>query len=309
MTSIIQMIILVMIMLIGFVAERQQIFSDHIQSDMAQMITVVTAPALILSTINSSGDLGTKGDAINFLIIAFITWFIFIASSFFVPKLLKAPKSIMGTVQFLTVFQNNGFMGLPLILALYGPGAMFYASLVNIPTNLFIYSFGVWAMSRGNDTDLNPGQLAKKLFLSPGFLAGLAALIFFLMGLQLPSILEETMSMVGAATTPLAMMVIGMAIAHSNVRNAFADARVYLLMTIKMIALPVIIFLIFRHFISNELILSTLIVTISTPGPAVATSYALLYKGDVTFSTNYVFLSTLASVATIPLLINILDLA
>ncbi|MER2292930.1 MAG: hypothetical protein ABS875_03720, partial [Aerococcus urinaeequi] len=97
--------------------------------------------------------------------------------------------------------------------------------------------------------------------------------------------------------------------AHSNVRNAFADARVYLLMTIKMIALPVIIFLIFRHFISNELILSTLIVTISTPGPAVATSYALLYKGDVTFSTNYVFLSTLASVATIPLLINILDLA
>lgn len=61
MTSIIQMIILVMIMLIGFVAERQQIFSDHIQSDMAQMITVVTAPALILSTINSSGDLGPKG--------------------------------------------------------------------------------------------------------------------------------------------------------------------------------------------------------------------------------------------------------
>ncbi|MEY8370299.1 AEC family transporter [Aerococcaceae bacterium 50-4] len=309
MTSVIQMIILVMIMLIGYVAERQQLFSAHIQSDMAQMITVVTAPALILSTINASGDLGTKGDTINFLIIAFVTWIIFITVSFFIPKLLKAPKSMTGTVQFLTVFQNNGFMGLPLILALYGPGAMFYASLVNIPTNLFIYTFGVWSMSRGNDTDLDAKQLAKKLFLSPGFLAGLAALIFFLLGWQLPAILEETMSMVGAATTPLAMMVIGMAIAHSNIRNAFSDIRVYLLMGIKMIILPIIIFLLFRNFITNELILSTLIVTISTPGPAVATSYALLYNGDVTFSTNYVFLSTLVSVATIPLLINVLGLA
>ena len=164
-------------------------------------------------------------------------------------------------------------------------------------------------MSRGNDTDLDAKQLAKKLFLSPGFLAGLAALIFFLLGWQLPAILEETMSMVGAATTPLAMMVIGMAIAHSNIRNAFSDIRVYLLMGIKMIILPIIIFLLFRNFITNELILSTLIVTISTPGPAVATSYALLYNGDVTFSTNYVFLSTLVSVATIPLLINVLGLA
>ncbi|MFW3626230.1 hypothetical protein ACN7JH_08510 [Aerococcus viridans] len=43
---------------------------------------------------------------------------------------------------------------------------MFYASLINIPTNLFIYTFGVWAMSRGNDTDLHPKQLAKRLLLS-----------------------------------------------------------------------------------------------------------------------------------------------
>lgn len=133
---------------------------------MAQMITVVTAPALILSTINSSGDLGTKGDAVNFLIIAFVTWIIFITTSYFVPKLLKAPRSMAGTVQFLTVFQNNGFMGLPLILTLYGPDATFYTSFINIPTNFFIYYFGVWAMSRGNDTDLYPKQLAKRLLLS-----------------------------------------------------------------------------------------------------------------------------------------------
>lgn len=309
MTSIVQMLILVMIMLIGYIAERQQIFSANIQGDMAQMITVVTAPALILSTINASGDLGTKTDAINFLIIAFITWIIFITVSFFVPKLVGSPKKTTGTIQFLTVFQNNGFMGLPLILALYGPGAMFYASLVNIPTNLFIYTFGVWSMSRGNDTDLDAKQVFKKLFLSPGFLAGLAALIFFLMGWQLPSILEETMSMVGAATTPLAMMVIGMAIAHSDVKEAFSDIKVYLLMAIKMIILPLLIFFIFRNFISNQLILSTLIVTISTPGPAVATSYALLYGGDIKFSTNYVFLSTMISVITIPLLINLLGLS
>ncbi|MFV8815189.1 hypothetical protein ACNNLQ_08825 [Aerococcus urinaeequi] len=49
---------------------------------------------------NSSGDLGTKGDGINFLIITFVTWVIFITTSFSVPKLLKAPITMTGTVQF-----------------------------------------------------------------------------------------------------------------------------------------------------------------------------------------------------------------
>lgn len=309
MTSVVQMTMLVIIMFIGYIAERSHLFSEKVQGDFAQLITVITAPALILSTINASGSLGTKTDAINFLIIAFITWFIFIAVSFITPKLVGAEPKTAGAVQFLTVFQNNGFMGLPLILALYGPGAMFYASLINIPTNLFIYTFGVWSMSRGNSNDISASQLAKRLFLSPGFLAAVAALICFLLDWQLPSMIEETMTMVGNVTTPLAMMVIGMAIAHSNIRNAFTDIKIYILMAIKMIILPVIIFLIFRNFIDNMLILSTLIVAISTPGPSVGTSYALLYGGDVNFSTNYVFVSTLISVITIPMLINVLGLA
>ena len=81
-------------------------------------------------------------------------------------QFIKAPITLAGTVQFLTFFQNNGFMGLLLILVLYGPDATFYTSLINIPTNFFIYSFGVWAMSQGNDTDLHPKQLAKRSLLS-----------------------------------------------------------------------------------------------------------------------------------------------
>jgi len=302
------MMILVIIMFLGHLTERKHIFSDHIQNDLSQMITVVTSPALILSTINASGELGTKSDALEFLVIASLTWIIFIIASFFVPRIIVVQRATEGTVQFLTVFQNNGFMGLPLILALYGTGAMFYASLINIPSNLFVYTFGVWVMGRHSEHNIDFVQLTKRLFLSPGFLAGLASLICFLMDWRLPSLIAETTTVIGGATTPLAMMVIGMAIAHSNIRQAFSNAKLYALMFIKMIALPIIIFLLFRNFIDNAIILSTLIVIIATPGPAVATPYALLYGGDVQFSTNYVFLSTLVSVVTIPLLINLLGL-
>ncbi|MER1991494.1 MAG: hypothetical protein ABS864_03450 [Aerococcus urinaeequi] len=91
--------------------------------------------------------------------------------------------TIAGTVQFLTFFQNNGFMGLLLILALYGPDTTFYTSLINIPTNFFIYSFGVWTMSRGNDTDLHPKQLAKRLLLSTLVSVGPIPLLINALGL------------------------------------------------------------------------------------------------------------------------------
>ncbi|MDK7050429.1 AEC family transporter [Aerococcus sanguinicola] len=308
MSAIIPMLILLATLFLGYWGQKVKLFTKSAQYDFSTMITYISSPALILSTINSAGELGTKDEALTFLAIAFIIYFFYMAFSFIVPKFIPVAKESEGTLQFLMTFQNNGFMGIPVIQALYGAGAMFYASLMNVPSNILVYSFGVWVMSRYSQKE--EGQLSlRKIFLSPGFLASLIALAFFILDWKIPQAAETFLSLVGNMTTPLAMIVIGMSMTEIKFRDCFNDWRIYLLMLIKMVLLPIIIYYLFGSFLSHPIIISVLVVTAAMPGPSSATAYATIFDGDVTLATRYVFVSTLFSVLIIPLIISLLNLA
>ena len=308
MSAIVPMSLLVAVMIGGFIAAKLKLFSDRAEADFSVMITQIASPALILSTVNSAGALGTKGEAMTFLLIAFLLFGLYIPLASIVTKLFKFPERSQGGAKFVMIINNTGFMGLPVILAMYGPGAMFYAALVNIPTNLFSYSYGAWAMAKhGGNTAEKPSL--GKILLSPGFLASILVVVFFVFDWKLPVVMSDFFSLVGAMTTPLAMFVIGMTMAKLDLRFALMSREVYGLAFFKMLLFPIMVYLIFGSFISNPSILSVLIVIAGMPGPAVSTSFAILYDGDVSLAARYVFVSTLLSVVTIPIIVNLLGLA
>lgn len=307
MSAIVPMSLLVAVMIGGFIAAKLSLFSDHAESDLSVMITQIASPALILSTVNSAGSLGTKREAMIFLLIAFLLFGLYIPLASLMTRWFKFPQKSLGVAKFLLINNNTGFMGLPVILAMYGEGAMFYAALMNIPTNLFSFSYGAWAMAKHSHQEAKPPSLVKILF-SPGFLASIVVIVFFVFDWRLPIVMADFFSLVGAMTTPLAMFVIGMAMAKLDIRFALMSREVYGLAFIKMLLFPMMVYLIFASFISNPIILSVLIVIAGMPGPAVSTSFAILYEADVGLAARYVFVSTLLSVVTIPFIVNLLGL-
>lgn len=307
MSAVVPMSLLVAVMIGGFFAAKLKLFSEHAEADFSVMITQIASPALILSTVNSAGTLGTKQEAIIFLLIAFLLFGLYIPLASLVTKIFKFPQKSLGVAKFLLIINNTGFMGLPVILAMYGEGAMFYAALMNIPTNLFSFSYGAWVMAKHSSQGSKAPSLKKILF-SPGFVASIIVIIFFFFDWKLPSVAADFFSLVGAMTTPLAMFVIGMTMAKLDLRFALMSREVYGLAFIKMLVFPIMVYLIFGSFISNPIILSVLIVVAGMPGPAVSTSFAILYDADVSLAARYVFVSTLLSVVTIPLIVKLLGL-
>lgn len=308
MSAIIPMGMLVAVMLAGFGAAKLNLFSEKAEADFSVMVTTIACPALILSTVNSAGILGTKQEALTFLLIAFLLLVLYIPLAHVFTKFLKLPDKSLGVAKFILMINNTGFMGLPIILAMYGEGAMFYAALVNIPTNVFSFSYGAWVMAKHGDSETKNIPL-RKILLSPGLLTSLLVVILFIFDIKFPIIVADFFSMVGAMTTPLAMFVIGMTMAKLDLRSTFLSREVYVLAFIKMLLFPVLVYVIFGSFIENPIILSVLIVVAGMPGPAVSTSFAILYDADVGLAARYVFVSTLLSVVTIPLVVNLLGLA
>ena len=119
----------------------------------------------------------------------------------------------------MVVFSNIGFMGFPLLTAMYGSEAVLYAAIFTLPYNLLIYTYGISMLE--TDTREEKGETKripwKKIF-NIGVIACIIAVILYFVRPTVPVFLEDAIDRLGSLTAPLSMLVIGDAMANSMVK-------------------------------------------------------------------------------------------
>ena len=221
-----RMIMLVLIMLVGYIATIKKVFNKYANANFAALITYVTVPALVISSVEGAGEFGTKADTLFVLLTATLMYFFSVILARFTPKLFRTDADTEGILQFLTVFTNNGFMGLPVVQAIFGTGALFYASLYGIPNNLLIYSYGIYLITKGSQKSKANW---KAIAMNPGNLASVFAVFIFLFDIKLPALVMDTATSIGNITSPLAMIIIGSSLADIKILDAFKGMKIYAL--------------------------------------------------------------------------------
>ena len=109
--------------------------------------------------------------------------------------------------------------------------------------------------------------------------------------------------MVGDITTPMAMLLIGSTLANIPLKEVFSELRIYPYTIIKQVIVPIIAYPILNMFISDSLILGITLIMISMPVANSAVLFATEYDGDISLAAKTVFMTTLLSVVTIPLIV------
>lgn len=292
-----QMLILMFLMMIGYLTTKRGLFEKHANVNFSTLVNYVTVPAMILASTAGAGEVGSKADSIFMLVMAVALYAILILISFVTPRLFRVKPDSVGIVQFLTVFANNGFMGFPVVEAIFGTSALFYAAIFNIPNNLLIYSLGVMMITKGRREKRAD---FRTILTNPANIAALIAMICFFFDIRLPEMVLETADSLGAITSPLAMFLIGASMADIDLKSAFQEKKLYLFAIFRMVLIPVALYPVMRLFIANETMLGILLVISAMPGPAMAVTLSTQYGGKVNLASRYVFLSTLISVLTIP---------
>ena len=201
----------------------------------------------------------------------------------------------------MTVFSNIGFMGFPVISALYGSGALLYAALFMIPYNVLIYTYGISAMSIGKKIGEKKGSWNPGRIFNIGVVACVLTIIIYLTGIRLPEFVEKTVTNLSNLTAPLSMMVIGASLATFDLKKLFLDARLLVFSMIKLLMIPVIGMLIIKQFVSSEMICGVCMVMLATPVGSMTAMLAQQYDGDYEMASKGVALTTILSVATMPL--------
>lgn len=291
-----KMIMLFCIMLIGFIGNKAGVLDGTGNKKFSALVVNITAPALILASSADENLSGDKNSAILMLLAAFGVYLFLLLLSFLAGAILKKEPGGSGLYRFMTVFGNNAFMGIPVVEAIFG--TVFYAALFNLPNNLLIYSLGSYLLS---GKEGKKSSFSIKQILNPGTLSAAVALIMFLCNLRFPKPVLDTLQTVGNITTPLSMLVIGSTLAEASVKSTFGNWKIYVFGVFKLLVIPLTVFLLGSLVIRDSLILGVLTVLSAMPCAAVTTMLCEETGQDSKTAAKYIFITTLMSVITIPL--------
>ena len=109
---------------------------------LSVLLLNVTLPALTLAAVMEGEKTLSNREVLLLFGLAALMYALFIALSFVIPKILRVPKEDVGLYRFMTIFSNIGFMGFPVVRAIFGSEAVFYAAIFNMPFNLLSFSLG-----------------------------------------------------------------------------------------------------------------------------------------------------------------------
>lgn len=297
-TSIITVLCkLFFLLVLGYFLHKKKLLDTHINSGISSLIVNVTNPALILSSLSATGS-STRGDVLRLVLFGVGFYILLPLLAFLMVRLLRIDRRKRATAELLLIFSNTGFMAIPVLQTLYGDISVFYCSILNLPFNFLIYSYGVYLLTKGagSGQKIGPRQL-----ISPGIIASALALIIYFSGLRLPAVLNDTFSFIGGVTPPLSMLLLGSVLAEYPLASMLKDTRLNLMLLLKLLILPLCAYFASTLIFTDPTIIGINTLTFAMPCASMCVMLCKEYNGDsMTASVSVVF-STILSLITIPL--------
>ena len=299
-----QMLVLFGILLIGFFTAKRGVLNADMNKHQSTLVCMLTNPLQVLASVLSGVHPIENLRVLQMTGVALAMFAVLILLSFLLPRALRVhdPRDA-GIYRYLLVFSNIGFMGYPVVEALLGAEYRFYTTIFVMVFQLICWSYGV-ALISGQKMRLSWSVLRR-----PTIVTALLAFVLYFADIRplydaFPAgmtVVYRIVDGIGGLTSPIAMLIIGASLAEMPLREVFNKWRVYVLAAFKMIVLPVLTWLLLRGVMRNGRLFASLIVMLAMPSATNATIMSYQFGGDEKLASAGVFVTTLLSVATIPL--------
>lgn len=297
-----QMLVLFFILILGYIGGKSKVLTLADNKPLSRMVNCITNPCSVLHSALCVEHVLENGEVLKLIGITVVMYFGLILIAELTTKCLKVPLFEQGQYKFMMVFSNVGYMGIPVVRVIFGEEATFCVSIFIMVFYLFIYTYGVRQICS------EPGQkgIDWKKMICPMTVSSLIAIIGYLAGVQFGGVVKDTLKTVANITTPCAMLIIGCALSTVPVKSVFSNWRLYIVALLKLLVIPVAVYLLLKPIMGASMVLGVMVVIMAMPVATIITMLSAQYDKDQTLAASSVFITTLLSVITIPLLAAIL---
>lgn len=296
-----QIIMLFLIIGVGYYASKKGIIDEKMNKGLSDFIVRITLPLLILSSFKGNYLPDMMSIIIKILVFTVLIFiFSIIISNLLNIKISRGKKSV---AVFTGIFSNCGFIGFSILNIVYGQKGILYASIFNLVYNLFVWTFGIRIFVKKTDENI-----LKKVLVNPNIISVFIGLILIVFSISIPSIFESFCTAVGGMTTPLSMIVIGSILTQVEIKKIFKDLSLYYISLLRLLIIPFLIYLILTLLKVDNLVKSIIVISEAMPAATLCPILAQSYGGNVKYASQAVFITTLVSIITIPLVITLLNI-
>lgn len=305
-----QLLIFGIVIGIGALAYWQKIISPEIKNNLAKVVIDITLPFLIFTTFaNMEADASVLKNGLMVFALTFVNLFVFYLVGNLSSRLLKLKKPQQTVHTLHTMFGNIVFLGFPLLDALFPNGiGIFYGAMYQLASNTITFTYGVYKLSAGTQ------KSGIKSLINLNTIALFLGAIVLLLPIKLPSFLNVSLSSIGQCTSPLSMIYIGAMLASMGIKSAIKQKSIYLLSLNKLLIVPLALAAIYQLAINalginlSEEAFFVIILQAAMPCQTIIVVLSQRYKGDYILAGANLFVTTLLSIATLPVVFFLVGL-
>ena len=291
------MVMLFTMVILGYAACKLGYMGDKFDKKLSSIVVDITCPLLVLSSVMGD-EMPDRSLILPLVGVGFLTYISLLVFGFWVPRFISKNHDDQGMIGFSLMFANVGFIGYPIVASIFGPKAVFYAALLNVPNTFFIFTAGVMLVKG----EYSIRQFNPKVLLSPALIGAFIAALLVAFGVHTPEMIARPITMVGNITVPAALMIIGSSMARLPLREIIGSGKVYATSFLRLVIVPLSVYFLFRLCGVNTLINNINTVVIAMPVASFGTMFCMKYGRNPSLMTEATFITTLFSIITIPLI-------
>jgi len=307
-----QILILAIVAVTGVIASWCKVINEVTKDFIAQIIFNVTLPSMLLTNF-SRLDLTPRllSNSLQFLILAVIVHFFMLFTGWFTSKIMRMKSEDSAIFKIHSMMGNVIYLGFPVIYSIYGQEGLLYASLFTIVSNVLMWTVGVMIITNNKKI---PASEQLKHILNPNTIAIILGFILFLLNIKLPRLILESIGGLGSTNTYLSMIYIGALLWYARVGALLKNKNIYILSFNRLILVPLILTGLFFVAVNtgvinpDKMVLSVLILESAMPCMVNVVIIVKILGIDNTPAVANVFLTTLLSILTLPLILICLRL-
>ncbi len=315
MTSLVilrQIGILATVVLVGLLACRAKVITAGTKDFLAKLIFYVTLPSMLLTSF-SAIEVTPRllANSLQTLLLAALTMLFMLFAGWMTTIIFKIKGGHASIFRLHSMLGNIIYLGLPVISAQFGQEGLLYGSLFVLVSNILMWTLGVAIITPGKSFTMKDGLLR---ILNINTIAIITGFLLFLFSIKLPQFVLDSVGALGKTNTWLSMIFIASVIWFADGKKMIRNRNAYLLSFNRLLLVPLMLlglFILFNYLFPGILrkeVVSVMLMQAAMPCMVnVVIMVNILGEDDGTATAN-VFISTIFSVITLPLILLSLSL-
>ncbi len=279
----------------GYILRKKNIAGEGSGKMLSAILMKYFMPVMMVHIITSNVTVDSIKSSYHVLITAFVVIFVSYFIMRFLARYITKNEKLQDVIVFSLVFSNFGFMGIPIIEAVYGEQQFMFLVMYTIPYYLTVNILGDYIFRADKKINL-------KIIFQPvtyGIIIGLI-LVFFNITPTGP--IGKWIYGSYSCVTPLSMLISGIVLGERKFADMFKNPMIYLVSFRRTTSAPLVLFGILYLCGMRGNDMGVMVLIMGMPVAVNGTILAENIGGDSFLVAQSAFISTILSLITLPLL-------